>query len=68
MSAARARLRAARACKHVSHESLRRARSEHGRTAVEAREWLISMEGGRWRGYGGSRTWMQTRVRTRTRT
>ena len=46
MSAARARLRAARACEHVSHESLRRARSEHGRTAVEAKEWLSSMEGG----------------------
>jgi hypothetical protein len=67
MSATRARLRAARTCEHVSHENLRRARSEHGRTAVEVREWLSSMEGGRWRGYEGSRTWMQTRRKTRTR-
>ena len=47
MSAARARLRAARACEHVSHENLRRAWTEHGRTAAEAGEWLRSMEG-RW--------------------
>ena len=46
MSAVRARPWAARACEHVSHEILRRARSEHGRTAAEAGERLRSMEGG----------------------
>ena len=53
MSAARARLRAARACEHVSDENLRRARSDHARTAAEAGEWLRSMEGGRWREVDG---------------
>jgi len=53
MSAARARLWAVCACEHVSHENLRRARTEHGRTAAEAGEWLRSMEGGRWREVDG---------------
>ena len=47
MSAARARLRSARLCASHSLESLRRARSEYGRTMEEARraeECLRSME------------------------